>query len=44
VVLTDYGRVFYKYAAEMLDTRNRAEDSIHGLSKEIKDIIETQIA
>jgi len=42
--LTDYGKVFYKYAAEMLDTRNRATDSIHDLSKEIKGIIETQIA
>ena len=42
--LTDYGKVFYKYAAEMLDTRNRATDSIQDLSKEIKGMIETQIA
>ncbi|MDF2656037.1 MAG: hypothetical protein K0Q48_722 [Bacillota bacterium] len=42
--LTDYGKVFYKYAAEMLDTRNRAADSIQGLSKEIEGMIATQIA
>ncbi|MBP6491589.1 MAG: LysR family transcriptional regulator [Clostridia bacterium] len=42
--LTDYGRVFYKYAAEMLETRNKAADSIHDLSKEIKGIVATQIA
>jgi DNA-binding transcriptional LysR family regulator len=42
--LTDYGKVFYKYAAEMLDTRNKATDSIVGLSKEINGIIATQIA
>ena len=42
--LTDYGRVFYKYAEEMLETRNKATDSIKGLSNEIKGIVATQIA
>jgi len=42
--LTDYGKVFYKYAAEMLEIRNKAADSIQGMTKEINGIIATQIA
>ncbi|MBR0597472.1 LysR family transcriptional regulator [Sinanaerobacter chloroacetimidivorans] len=42
--LTDYGKVFYKYAAEMLDTRDRATGSIQDLSKEIKGMVDIQIA
>lgn len=42
--LTDYGKVFYKYAEEMLETRNKATDSIHDLSKEIKGMVAVQIA
>ncbi len=42
--LTDYGKVFYKYAAEMLEVRTKAADSIQDLSKEIKGIVDTQIA
>ena len=38
--LTDYGKVFYKYAAEMLDTRNRAAGSIQDLSNEIKGMVD----
>lgn len=44
VFLTDYGRVFYKYAAEMLETRDRATDSIQGLSNGIKEMVNVQIA
>lgn len=42
--LTDYGKVFYKYAVEMLDTRNKAADSIQGLSKKIEGMVAVQIA
>lgn len=38
--LTDYGKVFYKYAAEMLDTRDKATDSINNLSNEIKGMVD----
>lgn len=40
LVLTDYGHVFYRYAEEMLETRNKAESSIRHMSKEIKGVIE----
>lgn len=38
--LTDYGKVFYKYAAEMLDTRDKATNSINNLSNEIKGMVD----
>lgn len=40
LLLTDYGQVFYKYAEEMLDTRDKAENSIRHLSNEIKGAVE----
>ena len=42
--LTDYGKVFYKYASEMLETRNRATDCIQDLSREIEGMVAVQIA
>ena len=41
--LTDYGKVFYKYATEMIDMRNKATDSIQDLTNEIKEIVNIQI-
>lgn len=40
LLMTDYGQVFYKYAEEMLDARDKAENSIRHLSKEIKGAVE----
>lgn len=42
--LTDYGKVFYKYAIEMLETRNQAECTIRDLSNQIGSIVKIQTA
>lgn len=42
--LTDYGKVFYKYAIEMLETRKQAALSIFDLSEKIGSMVEIQTA